>query len=141
VIFDFEVADNRGGITRQNFKVSVFPEDRPPVVSLQPSQNPCRTGKPLIISVSSADDFDVIEVNLKVNGILVPLNENGYGTVTLNDVGLSEAVATVVDSAGQKAEAIMKLLVAPETTELPPIADLSGSSAKSVGEFRFGKFS
>ncbi len=125
VIFAFEVADNRGGIARQDFKVSAFPEDRPPVVSLQSGQNPCRVGRPLVLSVSTADDFDVIQVNLEVNGSPVALDETGVGSVTFDEVGLAEAVATVEDSAGQKSTAVLKLLVASETTQLSPIADPS----------------
>ncbi len=125
-----------GGQTSAGVDFGVAGDDRPPKISIGVERWDVRAGETVGVEVSVSDDLAVVTSALSANGMTVPLDAAGKGSVGVTSGGLLTLMATATDSAGQTSETSTALIARNSDGTLP---DLSGLSAPG-GEGPDGPF-
>jgi len=91
-----------------------------------------RVNSPVLLIVKAADNVNVAGLGLTVEGIVVPLDEEGRGTFVSPTPATFEAVGTVVDPFGKSASASTTFQVVDESSGADLVAlsmNMSGAAA------------
>ena len=128
------VNDNNGGITQQQYNLSVAADTIAPQVRLIASQSTINKGNQVTFQATATDNIKVAGLQLKVNNNPVILDSNGLATVTLNQLGIISAVAMATDSAGNIGQATTNIQVIDTTDTSAPVVnlDLSGITNSTI---------
>ena len=121
-----------GGQTVSDVDFGVIGDDRPPHVFLSLHNYDVRAGQAALLTVTASDDLGLSNVTLRANGQAIPLDANLQASFTPSSGGLSQLVAEATDTAGQKSDALLALVVRNADGSLPDLSGLvlaGGSSA------------
>lgn len=96
------VRDPRGGQTTQVIEFDVVPDESPPRVTVLPTTGGWPWEGPIVVFVSAVDDVGVTDVQLTVNGRVVPLDAQRTVRLRYEDWGFGPLLmtATARDAAG-----------------------------------------
>ncbi len=96
------VSDPRGGATTQLINFEVRADNAPPKVTVLPRGGGWPWDGPIVVLVSAVDNVGVVDVELRANGQLVPLDAARTARLHFEDWGPGELslVATARDAAG-----------------------------------------
>jgi RHS repeat-associated protein len=127
-----EVSDGQGGITTQNYTIAVGTDTEAPKVNLGLNSTVIEIGGTLNLQVSATDNVGVQDIDLSFNGTPLTLNPDlpkqvNTASVTLNQLGLFEVLATVTDSSGNIGTKTLQVrVIDPNDKDAPGIVfDLS----------------
>jgi RHS repeat-associated protein len=100
-----EVNDGQGGVANQNYTLTVGADTEVPKVNLGLNSTVLEIGGTLNLQVSATDNVGVQDIDLSLNGTPLTLNPDlpnqvNTTSVTLNQLGLFEVLATATDSSG-----------------------------------------
>ncbi|MHB8861524.1 MAG: putative Ig domain-containing protein [Pirellulaceae bacterium] len=126
------VADGFGEAAVQDYDIQVNPDSQAPKVSLLLTVNSTHLGEPVTVLVSTTDNVGVESFTLTANGVSVPLDSGGGGTLPADQPGPVTLVATAVDAAGNIGSAQETLLVIDPFDAEAPIVELSSPAADAV---------
>jgi large repetitive protein len=98
-------SDPRGGQATQQIDFEVRADNVPPKVTLLPRGGGWPWDGPVVVLVSAVDNVGVVDVELRVNGQLVPLDVNRTARLYFDDwgSGVLNMVAIARDAAGNEA--------------------------------------
>jgi len=101
-------SDPRGGETRQQIDFDVVADTVAPRVTVLPTGGGWPWDRPVTVFVSAVDNVGVVDVELRVNGQLVPLDGNRMAKLLYEDwgPGLFDIVAIARDAAGNEASGL-----------------------------------
>jgi YD repeat-containing protein len=94
------VTDAQGAVTTQAFTLTTKPDTEKPKVNLIATQNLVERGSSVTLIATATDNTAIANLGLVVNGQAVMLDANGRATLTFNDAGVINAIATATDIAG-----------------------------------------
>jgi RHS repeat-associated protein len=118
------VTDTRGAVTLQTFDLVVQADTVAPRVNLNVSAVQANIGDTVTLKVSASDNVGVEFLTLAINGEAIALDSQGLATVTLNEPGEFEVVATATDAAGNSGTATSTLFTLDPTDPEAPFAEL-----------------
>ncbi len=122
--FSVRVTDTFGAASTQSFTVSLQGDDTPPEVTLLQSFNFVYTGQSQTLWTSATDDVGVETLDLRIDGEFVALSPDGVATVSFDNPGLYEAIATATDAAGNSASASATIEVLGKSDGSSPVIEL-----------------
>ena len=95
-------SDPRGGEATQQIDFEVRADNLPPKVTVLPRGGGWPWDGPIVVFVSAVDNVGVVDVELRVNGQIVPLDANRTARLSFADwgPGVLSMVATARDAAG-----------------------------------------
>lgn len=98
-------SDPRGGYAMQHINFEVRADNVPPKVTVLPRGGGWPWDGPIVVFVSAVDIVGVVNVELRVNGQVVPLDVNRTARLSFDDwgPGVLNMVATARDAAGNEA--------------------------------------
>jgi RHS repeat-associated protein len=114
------VDDENGAYTRQSFTISVINDVEPPSVNIIVSRNPVLPFSQVTIHVGAVDNVEISQIELRINGIAVQLDqENNYilNTGVVGDIACS---ATAIDNSGNTGSANEIIHVTLNVDNTPP---------------------
>jgi RHS repeat-associated protein len=127
-----EVKDGKGGVSNQNYKITVGADTEAPKVSLGFSGTVIEVGNSLDLQIAAQDDVAVKDISLSFNGTPVAITPNlpnqiNNASLTLNQVGLFEVLAKATDTSGKVGTKALKVrVINPKDKEAPDVQlDLS----------------
>ncbi|MBE9011234.1 putative Ig domain-containing protein, partial [Pseudanabaenaceae cyanobacterium LEGE 13415] len=94
------VTDAQGAVTTQAFTLTAQSDTDKPRVNLIATQNLVERGSSVTLIATATDNTAIANLGLVVNGQAVMLDANGRATLTFNDAGVINAIATATDLAG-----------------------------------------
>ena len=104
------VTDSREGIVNQSFNVTVAADESEPEVQLFLERERVDIGESVNLFVSAIDNIGIDQVNVTVNGNPVPVFAQNQVVVEVNEAGIFEVVANVIDSSGNATQATTTLI-------------------------------
>ena len=135
---EVEVSDGQGGVTTQAYDLTVITlgeDTEVPTINLGFSGSVFEPGQTLDLQIQGFDNVGLADLDLSLNGeslALAPdIAANGWinnASITLNEIGVFEAIATATDLSGNQATKTRTIRVIDPTDTEAPIAllDLSG---------------
>ncbi len=129
---ELAAADDFGATDVQTFELTVIADQDPPRVSLLVSQNPAAWGTTVHVAVSATDNVSVQSTMLTMAGTPVALDANGRATITADQAGSFEFVATATDTAGNESQETATLVVIDPSVVGDPIVTLTSPAANAV---------
>ena len=113
--------DDRGAVGEADFTITVVPDTTTPEVTVIVEETRVDPGTEVEVTVAAIDDVGVVELELTVNGVNVPLTD-GEATFTPTAPGVYELTATATDAAGNTETTTVRLKVTdPNDNEKPVI--------------------
>lgn len=111
--------------------------DDPPSVFLFVDGSEYRAGQSTTVRVQATDDIAISSLTLTANGVGVPLNSNGEGSVLMLVAGTITLIATAADNAAHTAEQQAVLYVNNADGSSPFSPNLTGASTGEEFTMRF----
>lgn len=122
-----EVSDGKGGVTSQDWTISITADNIPPVVSIDFSNNPASPGSMVLVSINAVDNVGVSRFEMTVDGVTVSPNENHQYYYTADSQGDHVFHTTVYDGAGNAGQANSTLTVNNSADNTPPVVTIDYS--------------
>jgi RHS repeat-associated protein len=124
-----QVSDGRGGVASQNYTITVGADTEAPKINLGLNGTVIELGQTLNLQVSATDNVGVEEIDLSFNGTPVSLNPDlpkqiNNASVTLNQLGIFEVVATATDNSGNIGTKTLKVRVIDPNDKDAPVIEL-----------------
>ncbi len=130
------VADDAGASAQQEFDLTVTADSVKPVVNLRVNGNPIAQDDVLIVVVSATDNVRVAALELKVDGVAVPLDANGRASLPMTKAGNVRLEASAKDTSGNVGTKSLDVLVIDQSvTEAPTVELVSPSDGAIVTTF------
>ena len=126
------VADEFGEAATQDYDIQVNPDSQAPKVSVLLAANPTHLGEPVPVLVLATDNVGVQSLTLTANGIPVPLDSGGSGTLSADQPGPVTLVATAGDAAGNTGTTQETLLVIDPFDADAPVVELTSPDEDAV---------
>ena len=120
-----QVDDGRGGIATQTFTLSVRSDTIAPVVTLLVQPQEINLGDPVAIRFTATDNVAVVSHALTINGVVVPLDANGFALYAIDRAGLYVLIAKARDAAGNEGSETKTLLVHDPSDQTVPTVSIS----------------
>ena len=118
------VNDTRGAFATQTFIVAVTADTVAPQVVVIPSETQVDVGSTVDILVQAIDNVGVEDLVLTVDGVIIPLDSDGNGSVELDTVGSFIASASATDAAGNVSQATAEIIAIDSSDVIAPVLSI-----------------
>jgi RHS repeat-associated protein len=126
------VTDPVGASATQPFDVSVVADTMAPQVNVVVVPERVNVHSSVKINVTATDDVQAQRMTLTVGGVPVSLDAHGSATVTMDTIGLFDAVATAVDPAGNVGTATATVRVVDPTDTTGPTVQITSPTTDTT---------
>ncbi len=116
--------DSRGLSDVQSYTVAVAPDVTPPGVTVILDTPRIDPGGEAVLTVTAEDDGAPPDVSVTVNGVPIPLDDDGRATIPGTESGPIVIIVVVTDGAGNETTETTVLAVTDPDDDTPPVAQI-----------------
>lgn len=116
--------DSRGLFDVQSYTVTVAPDVTPPGVTVILDTPRIDPGGEAVLTVTAEDDGAPPDVSVTVNGVPIPLDDDGRVTIPGTESGPIVIIVVVTDGAGNETTETTVLAVTDPDDDTPPVAQI-----------------
>jgi len=122
---EITVEDPFGAGVTQTINLPVLADSQAPLVQLVLSDDPVLVSSNVTFTVNAVDDVRIAAIGLRVGGEAVALDADGRAILRFDTAAEVEAVATAIDVAGNRAEALETVLVVDPSDATAPVVSIA----------------